>query len=66
MGRKKLSELDKVPMRNLNIKFNESDAEKLTKYAEEFGISISALIRMIVLSKLKKFEVSSDIKDLFD
>lgn len=48
----------------LNVKFPESDYEKLKKIAEELGnMSLSSLIRMVIYNHLKQYEKSGNAQD---
>lgn len=66
MGRKPLDPSERTPIKNINIRFPEEDANKLSDIADNLGISISALVRLIVTSKLKKLNSENNITDLFD
>lgn len=54
----------KVKNKNLNVKFSQTDYEELQKIADNIGgITLSAMIRILVYFKLEEVKSSGDPRD---
>lgn len=63
MGRAKV---DKKKNKNMNVKFFEDDYKELVEIAEEIGgMSLSAMIRQLVYSRLNKVRKTGKPDDFF-
>lgn len=64
---KKNSGAKKTVAKNLNCQVNEEDYEELKQIAKQLGgMSLSALMRMLISSKLAKYRETKDPKVFLD
>lgn len=57
----------KTSVKNLNCQVNEEDYDTLKKIAAQCGgMSLSALVRMVINTKLARYKETEDPKDFLD
>lgn len=62
MPRTKSSDSSKRDV-NMNVKFKKEEYTELQKIASELGLSLSAMIRMVILGQLEKVKKSGNPRD---